>query len=72
MEEHPGSRMAEERQGGRGGRGVESQAGVWKGPGEGEGAVRSLGDQLTDKYLIRTFANLHLASAPSSPPPPRL
>lgn len=30
------------------------------------------GDQLTDKYLIRTFANLHLASAPSPPPPPRL
>ena len=30
------------------------------------------GDQLTDKYLIRTFTKLHLASAPSSPPPPRL
>lgn len=30
------------------------------------------GYQLTDKYLIRTFTNLHLPRAPSSPPRPRL
>ena len=61
--------------GGEAGRvGRERSGGKWRARQEcGKAWVRgralsaASGDQLTDKYLIRTFANLHLASAPLSP-----